>query len=118
MEPANLSSQDVKRILVVSKNSILAEGVKLLVGEAVSCIFKTALNNRQATHLINEFKPETVILDRPKVSVKGLDNVFLSDEFSSKVIVIGWGDDKLAVYTRQGAKDATVQNLIEAITDK
>ena len=104
------------RILVVSERPVLREALKQAIEEWGWTTVITAPDEHTAARLVAELAPTTIVIDRPDIGVEGLGYLFQYQEQVVKVIVIGWSDDKIAVYSRQAVQTATWQNLIEVMS--
>ena len=77
----------------------------------------TAPNEVSAGSLIAEFAPSVIIIDRTDTeSADGLSFCFQHKDYTVKVVVVGWNDDKIAVYSRAMVQPATIENLTRAIS--
>ena len=113
----NFRKTKSERILVVSERPILRQALKSLIEEAVSATVITAPNERSAARLVAELAPTTIIIGRPDTGAEGLGYLFQHQDQVVKVVLLGWSDDKLAVYCRQAVQPATQRNLMEAISE-
>ena len=90
--------------------------MKLLIEKAVGSIITTAPNEVSAGSLVAEFNPSVIVIDRPDTeAADDLSFCFQHKDYPVKVIVVGWNDDKIAVYSRATVQPATVENLTRAI---
>ena len=79
-------------------------------------ILITAPNEVGACSLVAEFNPNAIVIDRPDIeAADDLSFCFQHKDYPVKVIVVGWNDDKIAVYSRATVQPATIENLISAI---
>ena len=113
----NFGKTKSERILVVSERPVLCEVLKSFIEEGGSGTVITASNERSAARLVAELAPTTIVIDRPDIGAEGLGYLFQHQEQVVKVVVLGWSDDKLAVYCRQAVQPATQRNLMEAISE-
>ena len=102
-------------ILVISEKPIYRQVLKHLIEEASGAQVVTAANEESARHFIAELAPRTIILDSPDSEVSNLDCLFENPEKAVDVIVLGWKDNKLAIYSREVMESATSQNLFQAL---
>lgn len=72
-----------------------------------------APDEQSAASMIAEQSPTVILLDRPNTSLEKLDFLFKSPELK-EVIILGWSENKLAVYRHQ-LMEATTDNLTDAI---
>lgn len=113
----DLISTNPLRILIISQLPVLSEGLKRLVEDTNLNGITIVADNPDTTQALTELDPDVVILDSPDISVKHLDHLFQQHDKLMKIIVIGWADNKLAVYSRSGVQAATIENLMKAINN-
>lgn len=106
-----------KLILVIMKQPLLREGLKYLIEESGVARVVTAPAEQDAERLVAEMAPDVVVIERGDTAVNNLSHFFHWQDKPSRVVVLGWKDDKLAVYSRWPVLPATVENLIRAITE-
>ena len=106
---------NTQHILVISKRPIFCEGLKLIIEKAISATVTTAPNGVNAAIRRPAFTPNVIIIDRPDTAAVDLKLFFQHEEYPAKVVVIGWNDDKIAVYSRSTVQPATIQNLIKVV---
>ena len=107
---------EAKLIVVVSERPMFREGLKRLIEEAGLATVITAPDEESAESLAVEVAPDIVVIDRPDTRVDDLTYFSLGQDKPAKVVVLGWNDDKLAVYSCRLVLTATLQNLIKAIS--
>lgn len=108
---------DTEHILVVSSKPLFCEGLKLLIEEAGLGTVITASSDNSAARLAQELAPSVTVLDRPDTRPTNLKQFFRRQNHSEKVVVVGWNDDKIAVYSRCMVEAATLKNLIKVIKE-
>jgi len=92
--------------------------LKLLIEKAVVSVVTTALNKVSAGPLVTEFNPSVIVIDCPDTeAADDLSFCFQHKDYPVKAIVVGWNDDKIAVYSRAAVQPATIENLISAIQE-
>ena len=104
-------------VLIVSERLLLLEGLQRLVEESGLGTMVTASNLQNAKHHAFEVDPDVIIVDRADVKADDLTYHSLWEHPRAKVVVYGWNDDKLVVYSRRTVLPATLQNLISVIRD-
>ena len=62
-----------------------------------------------------ELESDVVIVDRPDVRDKDLDYLFHRQGRPTSIVVIGWEDDIIAVYSRRVVWGVTLENLVKFI---
>ena len=105
----------LQRIVVVSECPMFREGLKRLIEEAGVPAVVTASDNESIRSLVVEAAPDVVVVARLDTSANGLVYFLQRQEKPTKVIVVGWDDDKLAVYSRLPLLPATLKNFIEVL---
>ena len=89
----------------------------MLIEKAVVSKVSTAPNEVSAAPLIAEFAPSVIITDRTDTETADrLSFYFQHKDYAVKVVVVGWNDDKIAVYSRDMVQPATIENLAKAIS--
>jgi len=74
-----------------------------------------ASNEASAPQLSSELAPGVIVIDRPDTKATSLDFFFQHQDYPVRVVVVGWNDDKIAVYSRSTVQTATLRNLIKGI---
>ncbi len=106
---------NTESILVVSSKPLFREALKLLIEKATCALVTTAPDEVDITQLISEFTPNIVVIDRPDIKATGLDSLFRQDDYPAKVVLIGWEDDIIVVYSRSKVRKAKLTGLINII---
>jgi len=109
---------DTKRILIVSERPLLCEGLKKTIEEAMPSALVTISGETGVKHIISEFAPGIILVDSTSAVAASLDHLFGQVEYPVKVIVIGFKDDQIHVYSQEKRLKASVENLITALLDK
>ena len=79
-------------------------------------IVTTTPNEVSAGSLVAEFNTSVIVTDRPDTeAADDLSFCFQHKEYPVKAIVVGWNDDKIAVYSRATVQPATIENLMKFI---
>lgn len=102
-------------ILIVSARPLLREGLKYLFEEGELSTVITAPDEKSAESLTAEVAPDIVVIDRPDTRGDELVYFLPWRDKPAKVVVLGWSDNKLAVYCRRQVLPATLQNLLKAV---
>jgi len=89
--------------------------LKLIIEEAMPAVVTTVPDGVSAARLMAEFTPSVIVIDRPDTAAVDLNFFFQHEDYPVKVVVIGWNDDKIAVYSRPTVQPATIRNLIKVI---
>ena len=105
-----------RSILIISNRPLLQEGVKFITrGFKFNVI--TVSNESSASRFISKCSPSVIVVDRPNTRDVKLDRLFRSIDYPIKVVVIGWDDDKIAIFSRTSLGKATKENLTKVIAD-
>lgn len=104
-------------VLVISERPILCHGLKHIIEKSLPAAVTTVDSCEAATKYINAFSPGLIVLARPNVSPGSIEALLQKDSDTVKLVVVGWEDDKIALYYRSRVRNATVQNLIEVIKE-
>jgi hypothetical protein len=108
---------DAERILIVSERPLLCEGLKKIIEEAMPAALVTISGERGVKHIITEFAPGIMLIDRPSAEATNLDHLLGQVEYPVKVIVIGFNDDQIVVYSQVRRQTASFENLITALSE-
>ena len=104
-------------VLVISKKPLLCEGLKKLIEEGGLAKVVVASDDEAALSLITEAQPDLIVTERPNTKVNGAMYFGNAEDKPSRVVVLGWNDDKLAVYSRERVLPATTQHFIEVVRE-
>ena len=108
---------DAERILIVSERPLLCEGLKKIIEEAMPAVLVTISGERGVKHIITEFAPGIILVDRASSEATSLDHLFGQVEYPVKVIVIGFKDNQIHVYSQGKRLQASLENLIIALSE-
>ena len=108
---------DTERILIVSERPLLCEGLKKIIEEAMPAALVTISSEKGVKHIITEFAPGIILVDRTSTEATSLDHLFGQVEYPVKVIVIGFKDDQIHVYSQGKRLQASLENLITALSE-
>jgi hypothetical protein len=117
MSCRKVNTMDTERILIVSERPLLCEGLKKIIEEAMPAALVTISGERGVKHIITEFAPGIILIDRPSAEATSLDHIFGQVEYPVKVIVIGFNDDQILVYSQGRRQAASFENLIMALSE-
>ena len=116
MTHENSAMRENGNILVISNRPLLREGVKLIIKDFTFTVIIVS-NELSASRLISKYSPSIIVVDRPNTKDVKLDRLFRSIDYPIKVVVIGWDDDKIAIFSRTALEKATRENLIKVIIE-
>jgi DNA-binding NarL/FixJ family response regulator len=102
---------------VVSPSPLLREGLKLIIEESIPVSVTVAAGDASAACLTVELAPSVIVVDRPDTRALDLDELFQHQGYPVKVVIIGWDDNRMAVYSRSEVETATLGNLIRLIEE-
>ena len=103
-------------ILIISNRPLLREGVKLIIKDITFTVINVS-GELGESRFISEYSPSVIVVDRPNTKDVKLDRLFRSIDYPVKVVVIGWNDDKIAIFSRAALEKATRENLIKVVTE-
>ena len=103
--------------VIISKRPLLSEGLGCLVDEMLETAIIQAPDEETAEHLCAGFVPDLIIVDRPKAQAYGQMCSFWTSNGEATVILLGWEDNELAVFSCERVMPATLQNLIESVKE-
>ena len=107
----------VQRVLVLSEQPVVSQGLKLIIENAGSAEVAIAPDEATAASLISKLTPSIIVVDREDTEM-GSDHPMLNDEYPSKLVVLSPNDDRMIVYSRQDVHEATLENLLGAIQEE
>lgn len=102
-------------ILVVSEKPVFCEILKHLLEEAGWQKVVIASSKRSASRLAAELSSVAILLDQPDTRVEDLSHLFPRSDQTINIMVLGWNDNKLAIYRRRVIEPATCLSLVESI---
>jgi len=105
-------------VLVFSERPVFREGLKRLVEEAGLGTVITASDEESTKSRMAEVAPDVIVIDRPEARADELTYFLLRENEQAKVVVYGWNDNKLAIYSCRHALPATLENLIKVIREQ
>lgn len=108
---------NARRVLVVSGQELVSQGLKLIIERSGETEVATAADESTAVDLIRELAPDIVVVDREEREGEETENP-LERDYPDKVVVLTPGDDRMVVYSRQEVNSATLENLLGAIGEK
>lgn len=111
------SSMSIQRVLVLSEQPVVSQGLKLIIENAGSAEVSIASDEATAASLISQLTPSIIVVDREDSDMDG-DHPMLNDEYPSKLVVLSPNDDRMIVYSRQDVHEATLENLLGAIQEE
>ena len=101
--------------LIISKRPLLCEGLGCLIDEMLKTAIIKAPDEETAEYLCAGFAPDLIIIDRPKAQAYGQMGSFWASNSEATVILLGWEDDELAVFSCERVMPATLQNLVKSV---
>jgi len=104
-----------KLAIIVSNRPMYCEALKRLVEETQQISVIMTSDEGRAEQLAAELEPDILVIDRPNTIVNGLSYFSQQKERPTKVIVVGWDDGRLSVYTRPVTLLANTQNLAKIV---
>ena len=104
-------------VLVISKKPLLREGLKRLIEERGLATVVVAPDDETALSVITEADPDLIVTECPNIKPSEALYFGNSEDKPTKVIVLGWDDDKLAVYSRERVLPATMQHFIGVVRE-
>ncbi len=110
-------AMSTQRVLVVSGQPLISQGLKLIIEEAVSTEVTTASDEKVAANLMTELAPGVVVVDRTEVDETDLDCILFGQDYPAKLVVISPNDDRMVVYSREKVNSATMENLLDTIRE-
>lgn len=104
----------IPRILVVSEQQLVSQGLKLIIEKAGSAEVLTAEDEATATSIMSDLTPRIVVIDRDALE----DNPYrahFDEDYPDKLVLISSTDDRMVVYSREKVDSATLENLLNTI---
>jgi len=107
----------VQRVLVLSEQPVVSQGLKLIIENAGSAEVAIAPDEATAASLISKLTPSIIVVDREDTAMD-IDHPLLNEEYPSKLVILSPNDDRMIVYSRQDVHEATLENLLSAIREE
>ena len=108
-------AMNTQRVLVVSGQPLISQGLKLIIEGAVSTEVTTVSDEKLAADLMAELTPGVVVVDRTEADETDLDCILFGQDYPAKLVVISPNDDRMVVYSREKVHSATMENLLDTI---
>ncbi len=106
----------IPRVLVVSEQQLVSQGLKLIIENAGSAEVVTAQDEATAASLMADLTPRIVVVDRDAID-DNPDRAHFDEEYPDKLVLISSTDDRMVVYSREKVDSATLENLLETIRE-
>ncbi|MFO8011303.1 MAG: hypothetical protein R6U89_10915 [Dehalococcoidia bacterium] len=107
----------VPRILVISEQQLLSQGLKLIIEGTGPAEVITAPDEATGAGMIADLTPRIVVVDRDAAE-EGQGRSMSEEDYPDKVVIIGSSsDEKMVVYSRQKVNQATLENLLDTIRE-
>jgi hypothetical protein len=103
--------------LIISKLPLLCESLGCLIDEMLETSIIKATDEETAEYLCAGFAPDLIIIDRPKAQAYGQMCSFWASNSEAVLILLGWEDDELAVFSCKRVLPATLQNLVKSVKE-
>ncbi len=106
----------IPRILVVSEQQLVSQGLKLMIENAGSAEVVIAEDEATAASLMADLTPRIVVVDRDAIA-DNPDRDHFDEDYPDKIVLISSNDDRMVVYSREKIGSATLENLLETIRE-
>jgi len=106
----------IPRVLVVSEQQLVSQGLKLIIENAGSAEVVTAHDEATAASLMADLTPRIVVVDRDAIE-ENPDRAHFDEDYPDKLVLISSTDDRMVVYSREKVDSATLENLLETIRE-
>ena len=101
--------------LVISKRPLLCSGLKHLIEtEGLATVF-TAADENSAASLFNDVSPDIVLIEHSDTKSSDVPKFLRCRDRPTRVIILGWNDNKLLDCFFQQEMEATVENIMKVI---
>ena len=104
----------IPRILVVSVQQLVSQGLKLIIEKAGSAEVLTAEDEATAASIMSDLTPRIVVIDRDALD-DNPDRAHFDEDYPDKLVLISSTDDRMVVYSREKVDSATLENLLNTI---
>ena len=104
----------IPRILVVSEQQLVSQGLKLIIEKAGSAEVLTAEDEATAASIMSDLTPRIVVIDRDALD-DNPDRAHFDEDYPDKLVLISSTDDRMVVYSREKVDSATLENLLNTI---
>ena len=102
-------------VLVISKHRLLCEALKRLIEDTGTATVIMAPDQESVPPGLRGASVDAVVLEKPNIELDDQVCSLLQLYQPAKVLLLGWNDDRLALYSHRLTLPATVKNLIGAI---
>ena len=106
----------IPRVLVVSEQQLVSQGLKLMIENAGSAEVVTASDEATAANLISNLTPRIVVVDRDALE-DNPNRVLFDEDYPDKLVLISSTDERMVVYSREKVDSATLENLLQTIRE-
>jgi len=104
-------------VLVLSDTPLLREIIKQTVERIASTEITFAVNEATASQLSSKPACDVIIAVCKNVRDVNLNRFFRHHDHLARIIVIGWDEEQIAVYSRSNLTKATLRNLTKVLTN-
>ncbi len=102
---------DVPRVLVISEQQLVSQGLKLIIENAGSGEVVTAPNEATAAIMMADVNPRIVVFDRDAID-EAQDKFKSEEDYPDRIVIIDSSHEKMVVYARSKVDAATLENLL------
>lgn len=106
----------VPRVLVVSEQQLVSQGLKLILEDAGSAEVFTASDEATAASMVADMSPRIVVFDRDDLE-EARDRLLSEEDYPDKIVIIDSSHEKMVVYSRRKVDPATLENLLGTIRE-
>ncbi len=103
-----------KRVMVVSGQPLISEGLKLIIEESGVTQVAVVSDQSSVAGMMAKLAPNVIVVDRTELDDSEIDS---NNDYPSKVVVISPNDDRMIVYSRQKVDTASLENLLATIQE-
>jgi len=104
----------IPRVLVVSEQQLVSQGLKLIIEKAGSAEVLTAHDEATAASIMSDLTPRIVVIDRDSLEDHP-ERAHFDADYPDKLVLISSTDDRMVVYSREKVDSATLENLLNTI---
>ena len=105
----------LRPIVIISKVPLYCEALKSIVKEVTPSRVFIYSDLARGINKAIQIAPALIFIEDQYVSPKEFEPLFEHTDRDTKVVVIDWDENKMAIYSRTAVSEATMENLSQVI---
>ena len=107
----------ILRVLVLSDIPLLVEIIKQKIEKIASTKVTFAVNGKVRVELMSNHTYDFIIAVCKNLKVIDLNEFFRHLDHPAEIVVIGWNEEQMVVYSRSVLKRATLRNITKVLNN-